>query len=165
MRSVPRARKKHPWIGGLVLRVNEEPQHQRAFQAGARGKRKVAASLDRCASEGSAFNLHNRRIPGARGDIDHIAIAPTGIYVIDTKAVTGRVRIDRPWFGGQGFVNGWDRTKYVDGLDKQVAAVRAALSRVSAEGVPIQGTIVREQDRGPRIAARSRPAPGLIRRG
>lgn len=141
-----RARQKHPRIGGLLVRLNPEPQHQRAFQTGARGERTVAASLERCASEGSLRVLHNRRVPGARGDIDHIAIAATGVYVIDTKAVRGRVRIERPLFGAPRLlINGRDQTKYLDGLDRQVAAVRAALSRDAAaqpsEHVPVQGLL------------------------
>lgn len=34
--------------------------------------------------------LHDRRIPGTRANIDHIAIAPAGIFVIGAKRYTGR---------------------------------------------------------------------------
>jgi len=38
----------------------------------------------------------------------------------------GEVRVERPWLGKPKLVvNGRDRTKIVDGLDRQVAAVRA----------------------------------------
>jgi len=131
-----RARERHPRIGRALLWLNEEPQHQRAFRAGARGERTVGSSLERCAN---VLVLHNRRAPGLGGDIDHVAIAPTGVYVIDTKAVRGRVRIDRPWFGEPKLlVGGRDRTTYLDGLDKQVAAVRAVLSEAT---VSIQGAL------------------------
>jgi Nuclease-related domain len=137
-----RARAKHPRVGGLLLWLSEEPQHQRAFQAGARGERTVGASLDRCAKRGPLQVLHNRRLPGGHGDIDHIAIAPSGVYVVDTKAVKGRVAIDRPLFGeARLLINGFDRTKYLDGLDRQTAAVRTAVQAAIPEAVPIQGVI------------------------
>jgi hypothetical protein len=34
--------------------------------------------------------LHDRRIPGTRANIDHLAVTPTGVYVIDTKKYQGR---------------------------------------------------------------------------
>jgi hypothetical protein len=71
--------------------------------------------------------LHNRRMPRGRGDIDHIAVTPSGVFVIDTKDWGGTVRVASPLLGTpQLLVGGRDRTKLVDGLDRQVAAVRAA---------------------------------------
>ena len=32
-------------------------------------------------------------LPGKRGNIDHVVIGPTGIYVIETKNYSGRYRI------------------------------------------------------------------------
>jgi hypothetical protein len=72
------------------------------------------------------ITLHNRRMPVARGDIDHIAIAPTGVYVIDTKDWGGKVQIQTPWFDAP---NGRDCTKLLDGLDRQITAVRSTLDR------------------------------------
>jgi len=51
-----------------------------------------AASLDRLAGEGLYF-LHDRRIPPTRANIDHIVIAPTGVYVIDAKNYAGRAQL------------------------------------------------------------------------
>lgn len=36
---------------------------------------------------------HDRRIPPTRANIDHIVIAPTGVYVIDAKNYTGRAQL------------------------------------------------------------------------
>jgi hypothetical protein len=72
--------------------------------------------------------LHDRRMPGGRGNLDHLAIAPTGIYVIDAKHHTGKVSISSPLIGtSQMRIAGRDQTKLLDGLDRQLAAVRAAL--------------------------------------
>src|SRR4051794_11771344 len=35
--------------------------------------------------------LHDRLIPGTRGNIDHIFVAATGIWVVDAKAYKGKV--------------------------------------------------------------------------
>ena len=35
--------------------------------------------------------LHDRLIPGTRGNIDHIFVSPTGVWVVDAKAYKGKV--------------------------------------------------------------------------
>ncbi len=78
--------------------------------------------------------LHDRRIPNSRANIDHLAIGPAGVFVIDAKRYQDkRVEIRRS--GGlflpiteQLFVGGRDRTKLVAGLAPQVAAVYCALA-------------------------------------
>jgi hypothetical protein len=86
--------------------------------------------------------LHDRLIPGTRGNIDHIFVAPTGIWVIDAKSYTGKI-VQRPtgpfWRpDNKVFVGGRDRTKLANGVEKQVDAVLAAV-----KGDPeIKGTLV-----------------------
>jgi hypothetical protein len=36
--------------------------------------------------------LHDRAVPRGRANIDHIAVVPSGVWVIDTKRYRGRVR-------------------------------------------------------------------------
>lgn len=69
-------------------------------------------------------------------------ISPTGVYVIDTKDWKGKVQIQTPWLGAPKLlIRGRDCTKLLDGLDRQVAAVRSALDRDSDEKVPIWGAL------------------------
>jgi hypothetical protein len=134
-------RKAHPHIGRLLLGLNGEPQHQRAFHAGDVGEKAVAESLERSIAGGPAKLLFNRRMPGGRGDIDILAIAPSGVFVIDAKAIEGKVRVTTPWFGKPKLlVNGGNRTKLIDGLDRQVAAVWDAVGADHPD-VPIQGVL------------------------
>jgi hypothetical protein len=35
--------------------------------------------------------LHDRRIPGRRSNIDHLVIARSGVWVVDTKRYRGKV--------------------------------------------------------------------------
>ncbi|MBA3748410.1 MAG: NERD domain-containing protein, partial [Solirubrobacterales bacterium] len=55
-----------------------------------------AASLEPRTSEGPALLLRNRRMPAGAVNIDHLAIAPTGVYVIDAKAWKGKVAAPKP---------------------------------------------------------------------
>ena len=87
----------------------------------------------------TAVLLHDRKVPGTRGNIDHIAIASSGVWVIDAKRYKGKVeqRDIGGWFKTdlRLYVGGRDRTKTVTGLDWQAEAVAKALG---AEEIPIQ---------------------------
>jgi hypothetical protein len=136
-----RTRKRHPWIGNLLLALRSAPQHELAFRRGALGEQAVAASLGRRTARGQAIILHDRRMPGGQGNIDHLAVAPTGVFVIDAKNVKGNVRVANPRFGAAKLlIAGCDRTKLIDGLDRQMAAVRNALASSETE-VPVQGVL------------------------
>ena len=77
----------------------------------------------------------------SRANIDHIAIAPSGVYVIDCKRYKGKIAVATPLFGKPKLkIAGRDRTKLIDGLDRQVAHVEAALALVAAE-VPVHGCL------------------------
>jgi hypothetical protein len=136
-----RTREAHPHIGGLLLALSDEPQQQAAFRRGAQGEAAVAKTLERRLGDGLAAMLFNRRMPGGRGDIDAVAVAPTGVYVIDAKHWKGKLKIARPLFGAEKLlINGRDRTKLIDGLDRQVEAVRHVL-RDAAPEVPVHGVL------------------------
>jgi len=64
------------------------------------------------------------------------------VYVIDANAHKGKVRIARPLFGSERLLiagRGW--TKLLDGLDRQVEAVRQVLSGVGSADTPIYGDL------------------------
>lgn len=84
-----RSRAKHPKLGGLILALSDEPQSTVAWNTGARGEKRLGDRLNAAAS-GACRVLHDRRVPGSRANIDHIAVAPLGIYVIDAKRYKGR---------------------------------------------------------------------------
>lgn len=37
--------------------------------------------------------LHDRRVPDTRGNIDHIIVAPAGVFVVDAKNHKGKIGI------------------------------------------------------------------------
>ena len=117
-------------------------QTTEAFRSGAVGEADVAALLAK-RTEGTPVRLlHDRRAADkSRGNIDHIAVAPTGVYVIDAKAWKGDVRVRRPLFSKTELrVDGRDRTKSIDGLTRQVDTVRLALEAADHD-VQIHGVL------------------------
>lgn len=80
-------------------------------------------------------------MPRTRGNIDHLVIGPTGAWIVDAKAYTGK--IERRDKGGlfttemHLYVGGRDRSKAVTGLQWQVDAVRAVLEDDSVPVHPV----------------------------
>jgi nuclease-like protein len=92
-----RVRGKHPHLGGLLLALGDQPRRETAWTRGAEGEATVARSLSNHLQD-SAVVLHDRRIPRSRANIDHIAIAPSGVWVIDSKRYKGKVAVSKPLF-------------------------------------------------------------------
>jgi hypothetical protein len=111
----------------------------RDWELGADGERTLAAFLARRCAE--VPMLHDRAAPMSRANIDHIAISPSGVYVIDCKRHRGKIEVTTPLFGAQRLkVNGRDRTRQIGALERQVAHVRAALGELG-DGVPVHGCL------------------------
>jgi hypothetical protein len=94
-----RTRARHPHIGGLILALTGTPQSEAAFRQGGLGESEVAASLEKRTAGGPTVLLYDRRMPGGHGNIDLLAVAQTGVYVIDAKAHKGKVSITTPLIG------------------------------------------------------------------
>ena len=85
----------------------------------------LALTRELGAIEGVA-TLHDRAIPGTRARVDHIAIGPSGVYVIDTSEhadASGHV-VRR---GSRLFVGAQERTDLLAAMKVRVDAVAAAL--------------------------------------
>jgi hypothetical protein len=71
----------------LRFRVSEQA---RTWQRGAAGERRTARLLDRLTRDGFVV-FHDLAVPGSTANVDHLAIGPTGVFVIDSKQWTGSV--------------------------------------------------------------------------
>lgn len=140
-RREERIRTSHPKLGGPILALTDEPQSTTAWDTGARGEEQLGKGLDERSSDRLRL-LHDRRIPKSRANIDHLAVAPTGVYVIDAKKYRGRPhlkveggilrpRVERLLVGSR------DCSRLVDGVVKQVDVVHGLLG----EDVPVQGVL------------------------
>ncbi|PVZ52690.1 NERD domain protein [Arthrobacter sp. H-02-3] len=131
-------REKWGRFGGLAVALSDERQHTKSWDRGAIGEERLGARLNSLAADGLAV-LHDRRIPGSKANIDHIAITPAGIWVIDAKRYKGRPelkieggilrpRVEKLLVGRR------DCTKLVDGVLKQVDVVRDLVGDVPVTG-------------------------------
>ncbi len=139
-RREERIRTKHPKLGGLILALSDDPQSTTAWNSGALGEERLGQGLDARASDTIRF-LHDRRIPGTRANIDHLAVTPSGVLVIDAKRYVGkrpaleveggllRPRVEKLTVGSR------DQTKLVDGVIRQVELV----SGIVGDATPARG--------------------------
>jgi len=140
-----RVRTAHPKIGGFLLAISEEPQSTAAWAKGARGEELLGKRLDGLAEQGVRA-LHDRRIPPTKANIDHIAVSPAGVFVIDAKRYKGRPRLRveggllRPRVEKL-IVGTRDQTRLVAGVHNQVDLVLRALGSAGVGDVPVRGVL------------------------
>lgn len=134
-------REKWGRFGGVAVALSDERQSTNSWDGGAVGEEILGARLNGVASEAMAV-LHDRRIPGSRANIDHLAVTGAGIWVIDAKRYRGlrpelrieggilKPRVEKLLVGNR------DRTKLVEGVLRQVGLVREVVG-----DIPIFGTL------------------------
>lgn len=140
-RRIAELERKWGSLAGVAKFLSSDPQSTRAWATGSSGERQLAESLAKRVGD-RAVLLHDRKIPRTRGNIDHLAIAASGVWVIDAKKYQGQVeRRDKGGFFSIDYhlyVGGHDKTKLVEGLKWQVEAVRSALGGLAT---PIQSAL------------------------
>lgn len=126
-----------PRLGRVILALSDQPQSTRAWNRGSEGERELAEAL---ADLDDVRVLNDRRVPGTRGNIDHIVIAPAGVFVVDAKWYEGTIRIrDVGGFFRRDerlYVGRRDCSRLVDNMAWQLEAVDRVLRPVDAERMP-----------------------------
>ena len=124
-------------LGGVILAVTDEPQSTRAWARGSQGEQDLADVL---AHVDGVRLLHDRRVPGTRGNIDHLIIAAAGVFVVDAKRYDGTIRIRD--VGGffrtdkRLFVGRRDCSKLADNMGWQVEVVQRVLGSHGVDPMP-----------------------------
>jgi hypothetical protein len=130
-------------IGGLALAITGEPQSTRAWKGGSIGEQKLAEAL---AGVEDLIVLHDRRVPGTRGNIDHIIVAPPGVFVVDAKRYEGLIRIrDRGGLFSRDdrlYVGGRDCSALATNMGWQTSAVTEALGSAGVDPAEVPVTPV-----------------------
>jgi Nuclease-related domain len=124
------------FIGSLLPRVQNQPARPRAWEDGASGERIVGARLDKI--DGIEV-LHDRGIAGTRSIIDHIAVGPGGVYVIDAKLYGAMVkhRAGPPSHHDRRVsIDDRDQAKLVAKMGSQVSAITRVLSETPIPVTP-----------------------------
>jgi hypothetical protein len=127
-----------PWAGSVALPVfvvavfalTRLPSEALYWDKGARGERRSAEVLDPLGQQGFVIQ-YNRLMPDGRGDIDAIAIGPTGVWVIETKNLTGTVEVVRDRL----FVKDHDRQAMVEQVYREAFAVQQIVGDLLASAV------------------------------
>ena len=128
-------------FGGHLTTARATPHWARPRIREAPGENEIAVMLDRLA-EYHVVARHQVRLRRTRTKLDHLLIAPSGVYVVATEAWAERVeRRDtgsalRP--KSRLFVGDRDRTRRADALVKHVVEVRRALG---AQLVPVHAVV------------------------
>jgi hypothetical protein len=131
-RRETKTRERHPRLSGLLLHAQSVPASETAWDTGAAGEEALAAHLARTCPD--AIVLHDRRMPGSRANIDHLAVVPSGVFAIDAKRYKGKIEVRKPLFGDPClYISGRNKTKLVEGLARQQQAVRSVLAKAIPE--------------------------------
>jgi hypothetical protein len=115
-----------------VMKALVEPNHVRVWGIGAEGERVTAGALDELTADGYRV-LHDRRIRGARANIDHVVIGPGGVFVVESKRMKGKLRLR----GDTVFVRG-RRTSMVEEVLREADAVSTVLAASGRADVRVQ---------------------------
>jgi hypothetical protein len=115
-------------VGGWINRFVDEPRQIKAWGLGALGEELLGGVL---ANVPGLVVLNDRRVRGTKGNIDHIAIAPAGIFVIDAKRYDGFIEVvDRGSFFRSDLrllVGGRNRSDLTEKMGWQTKAVATAM--------------------------------------
>ncbi len=135
------------WFGAAAsfwfYAIDAVPRHIENWAVGAAGERQTEKALRPLERLGWHF-VHDLDRPGA-GNVDHLAIGPSGVYVFDSKAWRGVVTVDS---------NGatvtprddpeaaWTATGQQRALPKAATAAARALAAATGRSVPAARAVV-----------------------
>ena len=119
----------------LEERLRRVRQQKQAWQAGQVGEERIAALLSQLPVGWRV--IHDRRkSPSSPANIDHIAIGPTGVHVVDAKNWTGSLTV----VGEQIRCGSWPRNQEVQSVIELRDLVASELSRAGWPA-PVYGVI------------------------
>lgn len=144
-RKVDEIRRKYGDHAAEVAREMADRDAAASWGKGSEGESWLARYIGKEVGD-RVIALHDRLIPGTRGNIDHIFVSPTGVLVVDAKAYKGKVvrRETGPLWrrDSELFIGGRNRTSLANGVRRQVDAVNAALrSDESLHGTDIHAVL------------------------
>lgn len=129
-RKIEEVRRKYGDHAANVAREMAGRDASASWGKGSEGESWLASYIAREVGD-SVIALHDRLVPGTRGNIDHIFVASTGVWVVDAKAYKGKLvqREAGPLWRRENevFVGGRNRSSLASGVVRQVDAVIAAM--------------------------------------
>ena len=124
------------WIAGIVafgvcligaVAMMRLPPEALYWDKGAKGERKTAEAIEPLIARAFVV-LYGKLMPDDRGDIDAISIGPSGVWVIETKNISGSVSI----FNGRLLVADRDRQSMVEQVYREAFGVQQIVGELLA---------------------------------
>lgn len=128
-------------VGGSAALREARSRRDPKWVKGAAGEYLMDKSLHKRVSKESVI-LTDRRVPGTKSNIDHIVIASSGVWIIDTKNWKGRIEYKASSSMGVDtrlYVGGKDRTSVVEAMYALVIPVAQA---IGDRTVPVNSALV-----------------------
>jgi hypothetical protein len=125
-------------LGDVAHSLKAEQDETVGWAKGSRGERKFALAI----ADVPRLNvLHDRRVQGTRGNIDHLLVGPAGVFVVDSKNRRGVVQVrDVGGLFGETdlrlIIRGRDRSKLARDMEWQVQAVKQGLINAGVQPLP-----------------------------
>jgi hypothetical protein len=132
--------KVNPVGGSAALRVARARRDPK-WTKGAAGEYLMDLSLHNHVNEGSII-LTDRQVPGTKSNIDEIVVAPSGVWIIDSKNWKGKIEYKsatKMSTAKRLYVDGKDRTSAVEAIFNLVIPVAQVIGDRS---VPIKPALV-----------------------
>ncbi|QRN96845.1 NERD domain-containing protein [Archangium violaceum] len=152
-------------IKTIITRALGLPSMEQAWGKGADGEEHVGELLNQLQPLGWTV-IHDLKISSSGANVDHLVIGPPGVFVIDTKFVSGNV-----WVGGSNVMVGGFSKDYVEKLEAQAMRVREKLCNATGWGsLWVQGLLVfvepnltvKEQPNNVVVLSDDELVPGLL---
>lgn len=128
-------------VGGSAALREARTRRDSKWTKGAAGEYLMDLSLHKHVNDGAVI-LTDRQLPGTKSNIDHIVIAPSGVWIIDAKTWRGKIEYKSTSFFGMEkrlFVGGKDRTSAVEAIFNLVIPVAQVIGDKS---IPIKPALV-----------------------
>jgi hypothetical protein len=128
-------------VGGSAALREARSRNDPKWTKGAAGEYLMDLSLHNHVNDGSVI-LTDRQVPGTMSNIDHVVVAASGVWIIDTKIWKGKIQYKSTTLMSTSkrlFVDGKDRTSAVEAIFNQVIPVAQIIGDKS---VPIQPALV-----------------------
>ncbi|WP_163998711.1 nuclease-related domain-containing protein [Pyxidicoccus caerfyrddinensis] len=138
---------------------------ERAWRLGADGEERVGGLLEQLRPHGWHVE-HDVRVGRRGANLDHLVIGPPGVFVVNTKALTGKV-----WVGGDNVMVDGRRRDYVEKLEAEAQRVRECLlGATRRRTLWVQGLlvlahrqpVVKQQPRHVAVLHHCEVVPGLL---
>lgn len=127
-------------IGGSAALREAQNQRDQNWLRGATGEYRMDRLLHELLID-TAFVITDRRVPGTSANIDHVVVAPSGVWIIDSKNWSGTIRYKATsrWSATMRlYVDGEDRTTKVEAIYGLVIPVAQIIANKS---VPIHPAV------------------------